>query len=203
MLKIGLTGGIGSGKTTVSNYLAAKGIPIIDADVLAKAAVAKGSFCLAAIRLRYGESILLDNGSLNREKLRQIIFSDAKEKHWLERLTHPHIRQMIVQRINGAECCPYVVLSSPLLIETKQNQLVDRVVLVDLPVQQQLARASARDKNSQAQIAKIIATQMPREQRLQYADDILDNSGSEADTLKQADVLHQSYLALAKRGQIP
>ncbi|WP_019604388.1 dephospho-CoA kinase [Teredinibacter turnerae] len=195
MFVVGLTGGIGSGKTTVSQRFEHHGIVVVDADTIAREVVAPGSEGLEKITARFGPEILLANGSLDRQALRKIIFSNESERHWLESLTHPLIRTQIEARIQAAPG-PYAILSAPLLLESGHYN-VNRVLIVDLPVAEQVTRASARDNADRGMIEKIIASQMPRTERLKHADDIVDNAGSLEQTLSQVDALHLRYLQLA------
>lgn len=196
MLIIGLTGGIGSGKSAAADRFRSHGITVIDADQVARQAVEKGSEALHLIAEHFGSQILLDDGNLNRALLRQIIFDNPEEKQWLEALLHPIIRQLTKEQLNAAES-PYAVLESPLLLETNQHELVSRVIVVDVPEQAQLERACARDANSEEQIKAIMSSQMSRDKRLGLADDRVDNSGSLEALCAQVDQLHQTYLDLA------
>lgn len=193
MLRVGLTGGIGSGKSTVSAQLEKLGAHIVDADVVAREVVELGSSNLERITDHFGQSILLNSGSLDRGKLREIIFQNADEKTWLENLLHPAIRSEIKQQLNN-HSESYSVLSSPLLIETNQQALVDLVVIVDLPEALQIERASARDSTEPEQIRAIMASQASREERLASADKIVDNSGSIESTLEQTNALHNELI---------
>jgi len=196
MLVIGLTGGIGTGKTTVSNEFAALGITIVDADIAARHVVEPGSPVFSKIIARYGNTLALSDGSLDRKKLREIIFTNADEKRWLESLTHPAIRQILFNQLAQATS-PYAILAAPLLLETKLDQSVNRVLVVDAPENQQIARATQRDGSSAEHIQAIIRQQIDRAQRLQSADDIVDNSGSLESTHNQIQKLHQYYLTLS------
>lgn len=197
MLIIGLTGGIGSGKSLVSDYLHSQGITIVDADVLAREPVKRGGAALHKIAAHFGQDMLLDDGELNRALLRQRIFADPQEKLWLEALLHPLVRTLIREALANAEG-PYCVLSSPLLLETGQDALVDRVVVVDVPEALQRKRASQRDGVSSEDIERIMRNQYSRAQRLESADDIIDNSGSVAATHTQIAALHETYLSLSQ-----
>lgn len=190
---LGLTGGIGAGKTLVSNHLAALGIEIVDADVIARDVVAIGSDGLNAIEQHFGKTILLDDGSLNRAKLREIIFADSEQKNWLNNLMHPLIRQNITAQLDAATS-PYVVLSAPLLFENKLDALCDHTLLVDVPFEVQLARTANRDSVSTEQVKSIIAAQMSREDKLKKANSILDNHRDIGLVLADVELLHQSFL---------
>lgn len=187
---VGLTGGIGSGKTSASNQFMALGIPVIDSDVIAREVVLPGMPALSAISEHFGTAIIQDDGQLNRAALRQKIFQDNHEKQWLESLLHPLIRERTINQLTEAsKGKPYIILSSPLLLETDQHTLCDVIVIVDLLEQQQVERATRRDKNSTEQIKRIIAAQISREERLTRADFILDNSGSYEQLIEQVNNL--------------
>ncbi len=197
MFCVGLTGGIGSGKTTVSDAFNELGITIVDTDVIAREIVRPKSYCLDEIETRYGKKILDKDGALDRKKLRAIIFQDDSEKHWLESLMHPVIRQHTEQQIQSATS-PYVILSSPLLIESPDVELVDRVLVVDVPESTQVSRTHLRDGVDKTQIQRTIEVQLTRQERLDRADDIIDNSLDKSHTLEQVKRLHKTYLALSK-----
>ena len=194
---LGLTGGIGAGKTLVSNHLASLDIEIVDADVIARDVVAIGSDGLSAIEQHFGHAILLDDSSLNRAKLREIIFADSEHKSWLNSLLHPLIRQNITEQLTNAKS-PYVVLSAPLLFENKLDALCDHTLLVDVPVEVQLARTANRDSVSTEQVKNIIAAQMSREDKLQKADSILDNHREISSVLLDVEELHHAFLQQAE-----
>ena len=196
-LIIGLTGGIGSGKSDASRRFAERGIAIVDADVVAREVVEQGSPSLRQITARFGDDILDASGNLNRGKLRSIIFSQPAEKQWLESLLHPIINAEIRRQIANSTS-DYVILASPLLLETQQFQLVDRVLVIDTSEQLQLARASHRDKNNEAQIRAIMQSQLSRQERCIPATDIIKNQGSIEELEAQVEKLHQFYLELAK-----
>lgn len=197
MLKVGLTGGIGSGKSSVRHTLKQHGVTVIDADIVAREVVEPGTRQLQLIAEHFGQSIINADDSLNRAKLREIIFSNPEEKRWLESLLHPVIRVEIVKQLEQAGS-DYTVLESPLLLETNQSELVERIVVVDVPEPLQIERASARDKSSAEDIQAIIRAQMPRAERLALADDVIDNSGSPAKTAEQVLALHQKLKELAR-----
>jgi len=194
---LGLTGGIGAGKTLVSNHLASLGIEIVDADVIARDVVAIGSDGLNAIAKHFGNTILLEDGSLNRAKLREIIFADSEQKSWLNNLLHPMIRQNITEQLNNAKST-YVVLSAPLLFENKLDALCNHTLMVDVPVEVQLTRTATRDSVSAEQVKNIIAAQMSREDKRQKADSILDNHREIALVLTEVETLHRTFLQQAK-----
>lgn len=199
-LIIGLTGGIGSGKSEVCRRFSAKGITVVDADVVAREVVEPGMPALDKIREHFGDEILLSRSAriLNRSKLREIIFNDPAEKNWLEKLLHPLVNQQIRKQLENAYT-PYVILASPLLLETQQYQLVDRILVIDASEQLQVERASKRDTNNEAQIKAIMQTQLSRQERCARANDIIQNDGQLTDLDEQIDRLHQLYLGLAQK----
>lgn len=199
-LVIGLTGGIGSGKSEVSRRFEALGITLVDADVIAREVVEPGSQALKAIQQHFGDHLILPDGSLDRASLRQLIFADDAAKSWLEQLLHPQINQLIRARL-AAATSPYAILASPLLLETNQYQLVDRILVVDTSEALQVERASRRDSNQEAQIRAIMATQLSRSERCNRATDIIQNHGELAELDTQVAHLHQLYLELAAHRQ--
>ena len=195
-LLIGLTGGIGSGKSEVSRRFEALGITLVDADLIAREVVTPGSDALKAIQQHFGDQLILPDGNLDRAALRQLIFADAAAKTWLEQLLHPLINQLIRTRLAAASS-PYAILSSPLLLETSQYQLVDRILVVDTSEAAQIERASRRDRNQEDQIRAIMATQLSRAERCNLATDIIQNHGELTELDEQVAHLHQLYLELA------
>lgn len=192
---VGLTGGIGSGKTTVSNIFAELGIQVIDADIAAREVVAPNSEALNQIHAKFGDDILLANGELNRSLLRQKIFSDDNNKKWLNALLHPLIRQNIVHALNEAKG-KYCLLSAPLLIENNLHQLTHRVVVVDVSSNVQIERTVKRDSSNKEEVIAIMDSQLSRNDRLSYADDIIDNEHASLTSLKHVvEQLHQNYLS--------
>ncbi len=196
-LIIGLSGGIGSGKTAVSDRFAQRGISIIDADVIARQVVEPGTAALAAISAHFGEDILDERGELRRAQLRQRIFSDPAQKQWLEALLHPLIAEETLKQLDTF-ASPYGLYVSPLLVEGGQKALCDRLLVVDVNEATQLSRTMLRDDNDRDQVERIMASQASRQQRLAAADDVLDNSGDIAELDNKIDRLHQQYLALAE-----
>lgn len=194
---IGLTGGIGSGKTAVSDRFALKGIAIVDADIASRAVVEPGKPALAEIAAHFGDEVILESGELNRAKLREIVFADPSQREQLEAMTHPRIRDEIVSGLQSARS-PYVILASPLLMETDQHQMCDRILLVDVPEDIQLQRASSRDGVSVEQIKAIMAAQTSREKRRQNADDIIVNDRDLNWLDEEVERLHNSYLSLCQ-----
>jgi dephospho-CoA kinase len=195
---IGLTGGIGSGKSEVSQRFEALGITVIDADKIARQVVEPNRPALQAIVSHFGSNILNANGTLNRAQLRHFIFTHKEEKLWLENLLHPIIREETIRQLHAAKSV-YVILASPLLLETSQHNLVNRILVIDTSEELQLARASARDHNNPEHIKKIMATQMPRAERCAKADDIIDNHGDLTELDAQIKKLHAIYLTLTQQ----
>ena len=196
MFVVGLTGGIGSGKTAVSDRFAALGIEIVDADVAARIVVEPGRPALAEIAEHFGAEVIDPSGALDRAALRTRVFSDPDARRWLEQLLHPRIADEIRSGIEGATS-PYTMLVSPLLLEAGQAAYAHRILVVDVPVEVQVARTMARDDNDEAQVRRIIAAQSPREDRLKRADDVIENDKG-LDALDRAVAeLHARYLALA------
>lgn len=184
---IGLTGGISTGKSTVSHYLATTyQLPILDADIYARVAVALGSPVLEAITQRYGLDILLSDGSLNRQKLGQIIFNNCDERHWLEQQIHPDVRERFLTAIKQLST-PTVVLVVPLLFEAGMTDLVTEIWVVCCSQQQQLERLMQRDQLTLEQAQARINSQMPIQEKCDRSDVILDNSSSLEVLLKQVD----------------
>lgn len=192
---IGLTGGIGSGKSAAAQHFADLGIHVVDADQAARWVVEPGQPALQALRNHFGDGIILNDGSLNRAALREQIFSDSSQRQWVEQLLHPLIRKAIEESLAQASSA-YALLVSPLLIESGQHQRVRRVIVVDVPTQLQVTRTLERDAVSSEQVQAILAAQMPREQRLSHADDILYNHGTLQELQEQVLQLHQTYLRL-------
>ena len=194
---IGLTGGIGSGKTTVANLFGDYGIDLIDADIIARDVVAIGSRGLCRIIEKFGNSILLNDGNLDRSQLRAAIFSDPHLKNWLNQLLHPLIREQMLADIDRATS-PYCLLIVPLMVENNLQTLTDRLLVVDVDQQTQIMRTQQRDNVSLEQINNILAAQASRQQRLDAADDIICNNGDNQALLTQVAQLHLHYLALAR-----
>ncbi len=197
MIKIGLTGGIGSGKSATTAAFAALDVPIIDADIAARVVVEVGSPGLKAIKDQFGPQVLNDDGSLNRQQLRDEIFTDEKARQKLEALLHPLIQENMWRQLDQLDTA-YAILDIPLLFETKQDQLMDRVLVIDCPVELQIQRICQRDKISKTEAMEIIQAQISREKRLAGAHDIIDNQGSLEELHKQVMALHQQYLQLSK-----
>ena len=197
---LGLTGGIGSGKSAAADAFAELGIETIDADHAARWVVEPGRPALEKIVDRFGDAVLLGDGQLNRAVLREHIFAELEQRKWLEKLLHPLIREEITQFLNAAQS-PYAILVSPLLIESGQYKIVQRVLVVDVPSELQMARALQRDQVSEAQLQAIMQAQLKRDERLQYADDVLCNAADKAALHDEVSRLHAYYLTL-KGGQL-
>lgn len=193
---VGLTGGIGSGKTAASDWFQAQGVAIVDADVVAREVVEPGTVALASIAEHFGAGVLQPDGKLDRAVLRRIVFDATDERRWLEQLLHPLIAGEIARQLAAADS-PYAMLVSPLLFETGQKNFVARTLLIDVPEELQLARTAARDKVDEAQVKSIMAAQMPRDERRRRADDIVLNDAGLAELHAQLEPLHESYLRMA------
>lgn len=200
MFIVGLTGGIGSGKTAVSDLFAELQIAIVDADVCARVVVEPGRPALEKIRQHFGDSIVLADGNLDRAALRQRVFSNAEEKVWLETLLHPLIGEEIMHQLQAA-ASPYVLFVSPLLVESKQNLICDRVIVVDVPEELQIERTAVRDDNDAEQVKRIMASQTDRETRLAAASDVIENLHGFDHLEEQVAILHQRFLQLAQEKQ--
>jgi dephospho-CoA kinase len=212
---VGLTGGIGSGKSTVARLFGEHGVHWVDADDVAREVVEPGTPALERISEHFGKTILTSEGALDRAQLRGIVFEKPEERVWLEGLLHPIIRGELVRQLNcprplsdtsdrpspspargegGEYELPYVLLVSPLLLETDQHELVDRIIVIDVPKNVQLERTMARDTNSREQVERIIAAQMSREDRLAQADEVVNNDRPLDDVTRQVRELHERLL---------
>ena len=196
-LRIGLTGGVASGKTTVARRFVELGVPVIDADESARRVVTPGSPGLSAVTARFGRNILTARGELDRGAMRELVFSDPLRRKELESILHPLIRADM-ESLAAAARGPYVVLAIPLLIESGARSRVQRILVVDVDEQIQLDRLMARDGITRAQAAAIVAAQADRATRLRAADDVLSNRGTVADLRHAVDQLHQRYLCLSE-----
>lgn len=192
---LGLTGGIGSGKTAVAEQFANLGVYTVDADQAARWVVEPGRPALLQIAQHFGDGVLLPTGELNRAALRERIFADPAERQWLERLLHPLIRSEIADHLARADS-PYAIMVSPLLIESGQYRTVDRVLVVDVPEVLQIARTVARDQASEEQVRAILKVQAAREERLRHADDVLVNDRDLSWLRSEVERLHYFYLQL-------
>ncbi len=196
-LIIGLTGGIGSGKTTITNMFIKLAVDVIDADIIARMIVQPKSAALAAISKHFGSEYIQSDGQLNRALLRSKIFSNETDKTWLNELLHPLIRDEIVKQTNAA-ASSYCLLVAPLLIENELYHLVDKILVVDVKESTQLERTLKRDTSSAKEIQAIMASQTSRDMRLEKADDIINNDASDFTKIENCVVeLHKEYLALA------
>ena len=193
---VGLTGGIGSGKTTVANLFAKLGVTLIDADVIAREVVAIGSEALRQIVAKFGADALLSDGKLNRAWLRSRVFADESAKQWLNALMHPLIRTEIQRQLNTAQSA-YVLLVAPLLIENGLTALTSQVLVVNVSTATQIRRTCARDQVSISQVEAILAAQCSQSQRLAHADQVIDNDSDGIDLSEQVAELHAFYLHLA------
>ena len=191
---IGLTGGIGSGKTAVSETFEKLGITVVDADLASRVVVEKGKPCLEEIAKHFGDDILNENDELNRAKLREIIFNSDSEKLWLESLLHPAIAEQIKDELNASKS-PYTILVSPLLLETNQRDFCDKVLVVDVPIELQMERTTKRDGVSEDQVKSIIKSQINRDERLELADEIILNEGSIEDLEMIVRELHEKLIS--------
>jgi dephospho-CoA kinase len=196
MFVVGITGGIGSGKTAVSDRFKRLGIKIVDADIASREVVKPGQPALQAIREHFGDEVIQPDGALDRAKLRARVFADEPERKWLERLLHPLINAYLQRELANAQS-PYAVLVSPLMMETGQSRFADRILVVDVPEHVQVARTMARDSNDEAQVKRIIAAQMSRQARLNIADDVVVNDDGLDALDATVDELHRRYLDLA------
>lgn len=193
MLKVGLTGGIGCGKTTATKRFRAWGVPVIEADAIARELVQPGQPALQEIAQLFGTRALLQDGTLDRAWLRQVVFQDKQLLQQLEAILHPRIRQEIITRMTQCPPAPYVVVDVPLLLEKGYTDIFERVLVIDCMPEQQVQRVKMRDGSDDELIAAIMGAQWPRAERLRHATDILDNSSSMADFYNRLDNLHFLY----------
>lgn len=200
MFIVGLTGGIGSGKSTIAQQFVELGITCIDADLTAREVVQPGEPALDAISQHFSETILLADGSLNRRKLREEIFANPLARQWLNELLHPLIRQRMLQQCQQADS-PYCILMVPLLFENNLQSLVQRTLVIDVDEATQIRRTMQRDKTTETQVKAIIDTQCSRQQRLALADDVIVNTDEVTPAQRQDRVrsLHQTYLLFASQ----
>ncbi|WP_299019107.1 dephospho-CoA kinase [uncultured Photobacterium sp.] len=197
---VGLTGGIGSGKTTVADLFAHYNIDIIDADVAAREVVEPGTPGLQAITEKLGSDILLTDGTLDRSKLRQVIFNDNSLKTWINQLLHPMIRERMLDDIAQATS-PYCLLVIPLMVENNLQTMAHRLLVVDVDEEVQIARTKQRDQVDADHVKKILAAQASREDRLAAADDVISNNGNSTALRDEVAALHQQYLAMSLQYQ--
>lgn len=192
-LRIGLTGGIASGKSTVADMFAEFGVPVIDTDVIAREVVQPGQPALEEIRATFGTDVITSDGNLDRAAMRRIVFADEAARHRLEAIVHPRIREVTQQQAEKA-IGEYQVIVVPLLVESPLRTFVDRVLVVDCAVETQVERLLERDAESAEQARRMIAAQISRKERLAAADDIISNDGDLRNTREQVLVLHEAYL---------
>lgn len=196
MLKIGLTGGIGSGKSTIANCFRHYDIPIIDADIIAQQLVEPGKPTLLLIEKKFGNRILNKDHSLNREKLRESVFTDPNKKKQLEAILHPLIYEKMQSEFDRQKSA-YCIFCIPLLMETNMTNFVDRILVTDCSVESQIERVKGRDQLSTERILSIINSQVSRKYRLSHADDIIDNSKPNSALAEQVKKLHNQYLLMS------
>ena len=199
MLTIGLTGGIGSGKSEVADMFKALGVPVIDADVIAHQAVQPGTDALAEIVDVFGETVLTVDGTLDRARLAKIVFDSPELRKKLETIIHPRVREQIRVQKEAHEAEPYILVVIPLLLESGQRDLVDRVLVADAAESTRINRVKARDGRSEQQIRSIMQTQADDAQRSAAADDRIDNNGSLDELKQQVDALHRTYSRMARQ----
>jgi dephospho-CoA kinase len=198
MLKIGLTGGIGCGKSTAVKHFQSLATPVIDADLIARQVVEPGQPALQQIAHAFGATILNQDGSLNRGLLRETAFKNAEQLAKLEAILHPIIKESIINKINEYKSHAYIIVDVPLLFEKNYTKLFDRVLVIDCLPDQQKQRVKQRDGSTQGVIESIMQTQINRDKRLSLADDILKNTSSVEDLYQQINCLHIKYLALSE-----
>jgi dephospho-CoA kinase len=196
-LRIGLTGGIASGKSTVADIFAGLGAPVIDTDIVAREVVEPGEPALGQIQHEFGNTVIAADGTLDRARLRQIVFNDDDARRRLESILHPVIQTETIRQARAAGG-DYQLIVVPLLVNSPIRTFLDRVLVVDCPEATQIARLIARDAESEGQARRMLAAQASREERLAIADDVVENGGDLAATLRQIRKLHEKYLALAK-----
>lgn len=194
--RVGLTGGIGSGKSTVSSIFSRLGVPVIDADQIARSLVEPGTDALSKLTAHFGEEIL-NQGQLDRRRLRELIFTDEAAKEWVEALLHPLVKREMLSRADQQDSA-YVVLEIPLLFEAGYQNLLDRVLVIDVPPALQVDRVVSRDEVPQSQVESVIRAQISAKARLKQANDVIDNTGSLEQLREQVEALHRKYLEMAR-----
>jgi dephospho-CoA kinase len=197
LLKVGLTGGIGCGKSTAVDAFRILGIAIVDADQISKNMVKNGSDALKDIASVFGDELLLETGELNRSLLKDIIFSDSKALEKLELILHPRIKAEIEHQILEVKDSPYVIVDIPLLVEKNYQEMFDQIIVVDCLPEQQIQRVSLRDELSDSEIKRIMKNQATRTERNKAATEILDNTGNKETLLSQINRLHKRLVALS------
>lgn len=196
MFRVGLTGGVACGKTTVADIFASLGAGVVDTDSIARDLVEAGSAALAEIAAEFGSEVIDDSGHLDRAAMRRLVFADAARRKALERILHPRIRERTLAAIDALQT-PYALVVVPLLFETGFHELVDRSVVVDCPVETQLERLKHRDDVDERTAQGMLAAQLDRKARVARGDDVIDNGGDRAATRAQVEALHRRYLQLA------
>ncbi len=197
MLRVGLTGGIGSGKSTVADFFAARGVPVIDTDELARELVRPGEAAHTEIVRQFGPDVLDTSGALDRGKMRNRVFNDPMQRKRLEAILHPRIRAEVQQQLASFNA-PYAIIAVPLLIETGGGDLVDRILVVDCDESLQVQRVAARSGLEPAEVRRIMTAQASRKERLAHADDVIENNADLVQLEKQVTRLHERYLTLAE-----
>ena len=192
---VGITGGIGSGKSAVGNFFIELGIDVVDADDLARAAIAEGTQGCELIIKRFGNDILDHSQQIDRKKLRKVIFGNPEEKQFLESIIHPEVAKAMTEFVKNAQS-PYKMIIVPLLFETDSQNMYDRVLFIDTSEELQIKRASARDGVDEANIKAIIGNQLPRNEKLKLADDIIVNNAGLDKLKKSVSQTHNFYLSL-------
>ncbi len=198
MLTVGVTGGIGSGKSSAANRFRQLGVPVIDADLIARQIVEPGMPALQEIINAFGESVANDQGELDRSALRKIIFSDSNRKSQLEAILHPRIYNEILRLLSELSTS-YAIVVIPLLAESKREYPLDRILVIDVPSDVQISRVTTRDNQSTEEVEQIISSQASRHSRLEIADDIIENVGSTDDLSERVDAMHLTYLEYARK----
>ena len=198
MFSVGLTGGIASGKTTISDLFAKRGVPVVDTDTISRQLLEPGELAFEQVCEHFGDDILDQDGKIDRRRLREIVFSQANEKTWLETMLHPLIFQRSHDAILANAKSEYVLVVVPLLFETNYQSLVDRILVVDCPTEQQIERLMKRDRIDESLARKMLAQQLSNAERVARAHDIIDNRSETADLESQVVALHDFYLELSR-----
>ncbi len=197
MFAVGLTGGIASGKTTISNLFARLGVPVVDTDVISRKLLEPGELAFDQVCAHFGDRIIRSDGDIDRSRLREIVFNEREEKSWLETMLHPLIFQRSHDAIVAHSAANYVLVVIPLLFETNFQSLVDRILVVDCPAEQQIERLVKRDHIDEALARKMLSQQLTNDERIARAHDIIDNRSVNADLESQVESLHQLYLQMS------
>ncbi len=199
MFAVGLTGGIASGKTTISNLFTRLEVPVVDTDVISRKLLEPGELAFDQVCAHFGDRIIKSDGAIDRSRLREIVFSQRDEKSWLETMLHPLIFQRSHDAIAAYSTANYVLVVIPLLFETNFQSLVDRILVVDCPAEQQIERLIKRDHIDEALARKMLAQQLSNDERIARAHDIIDNRSIDADLESQVESLHQLYLQMSSQ----